>query len=35
MAPDSGSTEMLETEHRIKLQLDRSVILFDQIVKVF
>jgi hypothetical protein len=30
-----GSTEMLEGEHRTKPQLDRSVILFDQIVKVF
>jgi hypothetical protein len=30
-----GSTEMLEAEHRTKPQLDRSVILFDQIVKVF
>src|SRR3974390_1213537 len=30
-----GSTEMLEAEHRTKPQLDRTGILFNQIVDVF
>jgi hypothetical protein len=30
-----GSTKMFEAEHRTKPQLDRTVILFNQIVDVF
>ena len=30
-----GSSEMLEAEHRTKPQLDRSMVLFNQIVDVF
>jgi hypothetical protein len=30
-----GSTEMLEAEHRTEPKLDRSVILFAQIVQIF
>jgi hypothetical protein len=29
-----GSAEMLEAEHRAEPRLDRSVILFDQIVQI-
>jgi hypothetical protein len=31
----SGSAEFLETEHRNKPKLNRSVILLDQIIQVF
>ena len=30
-----GSKEMLEAEHGTKPKLDRSMILFDQIVQIF
>ena len=30
-----GSSKMLEAEHRTKPQLDRSMVLFNQIVDVF